>query len=1429
MSLKDLFKNTPVLDSSKITEVEGSDELLQEHSKLSNRYIPDVDYSDPKNFVRFGLASEYYKDCSTRILDYYPFDGSSKDKIEWENNCLDVDLYILKNHWPKTTGYANFSPNGWGNDVSQTGSTGFRLSDNPEYIKFKTGPNVDNYYESSSTLYRGGNFYLDSDKGTTVEFWLKKSSFASTTTAKAYILESILHLTPIEGFNSPTHNLKLSIFTGTFGLPGDATVTPSSGYASLNLLYDNKFVNHPYANFVILDGNWHHYAISFKYESGVTISIRLYRDGQLLNKDTSTLSTTYKDSYYLPYSGTIGALAGPINFHSTVPEYYTSEGYGKLTGSIDEVRIWNTRRTSEQIYKYYNFSVNGGTNTEDSNLDLGIYYKFNEGITGVSSTDSTVLDYSGRNSNGLWTGYSSNSRSTGSAIVESEASTIEPLDVIIHPNHPDVVQLKSDLESSGSLYDGENVNNIYNFVPNWILRETDDVENDTTKNILQIISTALDEFHIKTEKIKELKNIEYKDNNSYKNNPFLNKMLISKDFNISEMFLNSNLFEQINSKEEAIAYNEKISNIKNFIYQNIYNNLSNIYKSKGTEKSVRNLLNCFGVNSDLIKLNLYANNSQYDFGTTNYEEKIAKKKYVKFSSNNSAVISSSSPDISTGKVLNETYVEVDCYFPKFVDVNSSFYNPSYISQSSIVTLKDVSGGSDYELSFKKLYAGSKHGQFVLNSYGAQSCISEVLYDVYDNKRWLVSFGKCQRSGSFYQHYSVGGAYEHLDFLHIISDDVDEYCENQSGNDTFNNNFSLLLGKNTNQCDVDVSSVRVYAKNYDRSETLYKFKDVNNHGTLYPHKNKSVLERSYIPEEQSLMLHWAFDNVSYNLAMGSMYVEDLSSGSSATRYSNDYYGYSETLMKKFPGTGSNFTNINDSIDVKYIWNSQQKLPENLCGSDMIKIVDKNEHTFFKRDLRPVNYIYSLERSYFQNISQEMLNVFASITAFNNIIGEPVQRYRNEYKSLNKLRNLFYEKVGNIPDIEKYVTLYKWIDKSITDAVMNIIPASTNIVQNNEIIVESHLLERSKYRQKNYSLKDKKPNLVENLKGIGHKDYHWDNLGTNYLDYKWEKDSLQRVPVFSSSLYYLENNNIYDISAHVDGKREKQKDSLVGNFDGIQIYNISVPRTQSFNFDWASVNTVDYWDVYSLSLPSGTPVPQIVGGFASTILTGSRDSYSGSFYDSTYSESTNYPRSAWFDGKKCISRHANATANYATTYRFNGINPLSGSTNFTLYFVGGVYATEAHPYFHARRTTSDGYFTPPRTFAITKNTSTPESLTYTYTTTAGTAYSSASLCGPLTDLKFYLFVASKNELNLSIYAISEIGFVKDIAVMASETWPASDNLNFLGNGTDATSTRIAENASFTWVSLHDSAHGISDINKIIQQINAKQGSNFVSVTY
>ena len=91
-------------------------------------------------------------------------------------------------------------------------------------------------------------------------------------------------------------------------------------------------------------------------------------------------------------------------------------GDGKLSGSIDEFRYWKSKRTSENIGQNWFTQVGGGTNDDVANAELGVYFKFNEGIVGATTSDSVVLDYSGRVSNGEWVGYASVGRHTGSAI-----------------------------------------------------------------------------------------------------------------------------------------------------------------------------------------------------------------------------------------------------------------------------------------------------------------------------------------------------------------------------------------------------------------------------------------------------------------------------------------------------------------------------------------------------------------------------------------------------------------------------------------------------------------------------------------------------------------------------------------------------------------------------------------------------------------------------------------------------------------------------------------------------------------------------------------------------------------------------------------------------------------------------------------------------
>ena len=220
-----------------------------------------------------------------------------------------------------------------------------------------------------------------------------------------------------------------------------------------------------------------------------------------------------------------------------------------MSASLDEFRYWKIERNAEEVGRSWFTQVRGGTNTDDANVDLGIYFKFNEGITGNTSIDNTVLDYSGRISNGSWTGYNSDSRNTGSAIESSFAASTEFKDPIIHPSHPDVSRILGILKDQGKAYDQDNNSSILNSLPAWI------IESDSSghlENLVQIVASYFDKLQNQIREVPRLKNLTYL-SSSYNAPAFSSDLVNSTGMFASEMFIDSNIMEQILSRDEENA------------------------------------------------------------------------------------------------------------------------------------------------------------------------------------------------------------------------------------------------------------------------------------------------------------------------------------------------------------------------------------------------------------------------------------------------------------------------------------------------------------------------------------------------------------------------------------------------------------------------------------------------------------------------------------------------------------------------------------------------------------------------------------------------------------------------------------------------------------------------------------------------------------
>lgn len=1135
MSLKDLFgkKSSKILVSTSLEnaslDIESSDYLVEE---LEERKLikPDVDYSDPKNFAFFGSAKKYYEDAIQNIAKKYPYDGSGTEKLKWKKNVSDLENYIFENEYPRNNGYINLGVN-YGSPIIVS-SDGYSKLSNNEYIFIKGGPNTSEDNSSLSSLFgtsnivdsddnRESNLLLDGNKGVTVEFWYKKNNISGSSK------QVIFDLWNSASIGSSHGRFLIEIHPGITGEEDKFYInflSGSDGAMSVPLGSGLELYN----------SEWQHFSITAQ-NTGSNLEFRLFRNGDPQDK---IITGTNVGRVYGPMLGYIGSLG------TTIQGGDASLGYGKFSGSLDEFRYWKTKRSEKDISRYWFTQINGGTNTDLSNTELGVYYKFNEGIYNTASVDTKydnkVLDYSGRFSNGYWYGYSLNSRNTGSAIVEAAASDAEFKDPVIYLSHPYVQLLLNEKQEIGLLHDNSNNSLIYYTIPSWIVEG--DQENDSNKlyELTQILGSYFDDLFIKIKHLPLLKQSNYTNGRPL---PYAMKLLESVGFTTENIFTNSTILENIANRTEDKLYEERLFDIKNHIYQNIYNNLSYIQKSKGTEKSIRNLLRCFGIDEELIKLNIYSNDSVYTFDN-NYINSYYKKKLINFNDSDrfqgtiyQYKIASDPTSLSyiKGNELTSYYgstLEAEIIVPqKFSPSDQTYFN-TYFTTSSIIGIHSADASNEYdttwygsdfadlEIYLVKQENESKNAYFLVKStYMGFELTSSLIYDIYTDTKWNISArlkhekypnslkATEAQSGNFiFEFYAVNCILDSIQNEIKLTTTVSENI----GKNHFSSNKRIYAGSHRlnftgsilYNSDIKLSDIK-YWMSYvqddilkERAKNSVLFGQNNPVSKLETHvSNEDNLNSEFILQNSTLLLHWNFSSVtgsdngtgigSTNSYDGKFYISDFSN----YLLQEICFDSIDLINRNHTGMGDFFfRNNSDMIENSYFSVAKHRLPENINSSDLVNILTEDEQNFTK-DSYPLNHYFMLEKSMYQTISEEMLKFFGTITEFNNIIGRPKYKYEQSYKELNLLRHLFFQRINNTPDLEKYVDYFKWIDESVTKMVYQLIPASAEYSPNVSNIIESHIFERNKYTWKLPTLELGTEPPIGIVNTLGELKYNW----------------------------------------------------------------------------------------------------------------------------------------------------------------------------------------------------------------------------------------------------------------------------------------------------------------------------------------------------
>lgn len=1100
MSIKDLFNNSnrrfevSLTEKSSSNKVESYDYVI-EKTKEKERYFPPIDFSSASNFAKFGSAELYYEFAFKRIYQDYPYDGTLAEKTAFNNESTMFDKYIFDNLYPRTNGHVLFSPTGWGSAVGSLESN-FGNPSTKQYIYLEGGPhtasggmvnkklantfNNSMYYNPSKR--QGSSLEWNPVSGSTIEFWLKKKDAPDPSlTIREVVFDLWNGVFPSDSPAGGHGRIRLELNNRPKSAGGPIILTMRSGSFGFNSV-DITPSNFTTAS--IHDNKWHHYAVSIETTntpSNLT-TINFYQDGTFLKQTTRSFYMGNIEQVSTGQVAAIGALVtGSLGG-------FANTGWGKLSASLDEFRYWKKARTTNQIGENWIHDIGGGNNYNESNKHLGVYYKFNEGKAGTTSIDSKVLDYSGRITNGSFVGYQNECRSTRSGLVDSGYALKEFKDPIMYQNHPDVINKLAQLKATGSLQDLQNSSLMTNLIPNWLLEE-DELNGKDLHYLNQIMASYFDELNAQIKGFTDLKAKSYV-SGSQKPNTMIRHVLRSKGFVIPEIFVNQTIVERFRNKDYNEIYSDDLDEIKNLMYQNIYNNLEYILKSKGTEKSFRNFFRCFGFDSELVKLNLYADDATYVY-RDNFELSSVQKKIIDFDDVNNleAVIvtsgSAATPYSIKGAPSASAFtVESEIIFPKKkTPQDLGYYYTSFLT-SSLFGLELSDRKSNLTVKALRPELESKNVEFAVYSGSVQLLKTGLIRSVYNNEKWNLSLSLRHELYPYVGIFSAATSSAHI---------LEFNGYNSHGN-YINNSFNLThsLGNNTaasfmtsskgifagahysdltnlsalqDRTDVLVSQVRYWNSNLTAAELKSHSYNPENYGVASPFEPDSPLEfsASHVPKSETLVLHWDFFNVSASSTSGDFKVLDMKTG-------NDNfvknYGYLNSIAKNYHlGKGKNFyANSTDVARVEHLLAAKNRLPDVMYSSDGVTIKDNQAEELFFEDEEVYDNFYMFEKSPYAVISEKMLNMFAGVKDFNNLIGRPVNRYRESYKDLKFLSELFFEKVQNTPNPVSFFEYFKWIDSSISFALEQLLPANSRFSNKIRNVVESHILERNKFREK-----------------------------------------------------------------------------------------------------------------------------------------------------------------------------------------------------------------------------------------------------------------------------------------------------------------------------------------------------------------------------
>lgn len=584
-------------------------------------------------------------------------------------------------------------------------------------------------------------------------------------------------------------------------------------------------------------------------------------------------------------------------------------------------------------------------------------------------------------------------------------------------------------------FDIENTNYVLNNIPQYIRTNT---ENDSLLLFFSMIGQHFDNIYFYAKAIEKTRNLGYKSKDGI-SDKLLFDVLKSFNWDAKNLAADSKLWEYAfgldsngNQKFESPAKQRTYE-----VWRRIVNNLPYLLKHKGTRRGVYALLSCYGIPS--------SNLSIFEFGGPEIND-TSKSKLV-FDNMTTAL-----KMVSGSKIQMEWKNTEKGRKPNTIEL---FIKPTYISGSTIIS------GSDWNV----MLSGSGNSQYgsVIFNYNNTNNISSSLLPIYNDK----FFGLSVSSGSTGLKLDVRQANKDKTIF--------EETITSSAASNWNNGSILQLG---GYYSGSVDEFRLWSEvlNTNRFYEHVSFPEMIN-GNHISSSTDDLYFRLDFEYPKNLATNINLINVDTNIYFsGSLNRNDYENGSTAPLYSENPTPLLSASVSGFTSITSypyQFETIDRSVvleipdmgSTRYSTNKVRfESQTDFNGNDVsggVNLSVKTRATKKSFDQSPTD---SNRVGLFFSPTKELnIDIAKSFGGINldNYIGDPSDRTKSTYTSLDNLRHYYFQRFDN-RDIYAYINLIKLYEKSMFEDIKKMLPARVKATTG--LLIEPHILERSKIAQK-----------------------------------------------------------------------------------------------------------------------------------------------------------------------------------------------------------------------------------------------------------------------------------------------------------------------------------------------------------------------------